>query len=121
MTEKRRDQMRPESKWTIVGTETGRQFFVRFAPKNVDLEELGRPWGLALNNMYDDYEEAHRFADSVDLFMDAIFAAQSEERTLFKETIKHSIHHLRSLLDSEAEFEESSLVAEKAYEALEKL
>ena len=73
---KRLHQMRPESKWTIIGTETGRQFFVRLAPDCLNLEDLGRPWGLAFNNMYDDYEEAHRFADSIDLFMDAIIAAQ---------------------------------------------
>lgn len=36
-------------------------------------------------------------------------------------TIQQSIHHLRSLLDSEAEFEESSAVADKAYEALGRL
>lgn len=118
---KRLHQMRPESKWTRIGTETGRTFFVRLAPDCVELEALGRPWGFAFNNMYDDYEEAHRFADSIDLFMDAVFASKSEERTQLKETVKQSIHHLRSLLDSEAEFEESFVVANKAYEALEKL
>ena len=43
------------------------------------------------------------------------------DRTQLKEAVKHCIHHLRSLLDSEKDFEESSLVATKAYEALEKL
>lgn len=38
-----------------------------------------------------------------------------------KVTIQQSIHHLRSLLDSEAEFEESAAVANKAYEALGRL
>lgn len=38
-----------------------------------------------------------------------------------KTMVRHCIHHLRSLLDSEKDFEESSLVATKAYEALEKL
>lgn len=38
-----------------------------------------------------------------------------------KVIIQQSIHHLRSLLDSEAEFEESSAVADKAYEALGRL
>lgn len=72
---KRRDQMRPESKWTIVGTENCHTYFVRLAPDGVDLEALGRPWGLAFGNVYEDYDEAHSFADSIDLFMDAIFAA----------------------------------------------
>lgn len=75
---KRRDQMRPESKWTIVGTENGHEYFVRFAPNFVDLESLGRPWGLAMMNIYTDYDEAHRFADSIDEFMDAVFAAKEE-------------------------------------------
>lgn len=68
----RRSDLRPESKWTMVGTETGRQFFVRLRPNCVDLEELGRPWGLCFMNLYDDKDEAHRFADSIDLFMDAV-------------------------------------------------
>ncbi len=72
---KRRHQMRPESKWTVVGTETGRTFFVRLAPDFVNLEALGRPWGLSFHNVYEDYEEAHRYADSIDEFMDAVFAA----------------------------------------------
>lgn len=76
---KRRDQMRPDSKWTIVGTENCQQYFVRLAPHCVDLESLGRPWGLAFGNLYDDYDEAHRFADSVDEFMDAVFASLMEK------------------------------------------
>lgn len=75
---KRCDQMRPESKWTIVGTETGRTWFVRLAPHFVNLEALGRPWGLAFGNIYEDYDEAHHFADSIDEFMDAVFAAHVE-------------------------------------------
>jgi len=44
--------------------------------------------------------------------------AESEE---LKERVRNCIHHLRSLLDSSKDFEESSIVSEKAYEALDKL
>lgn len=50
-----------------------------------------------------------------------IFDKQIEERIKAKETVRQSIHHLQSLLDLEKDFEESSLVVEKAHEALEKL
>lgn len=46
-------------------------------------------------------------------------SSQAAIRDKAKDAVRQSIHHLRSLLDSEAEFEESSLVAIKAYEALE--
>lgn len=76
---KKLDQMRPHSKWTIVGTENCQEWFVRLAPDCVDLQELGRPWGLAFGNLYTDVNEAHRFADSIDQFMDAVLEAHVAE------------------------------------------
>lgn len=70
--------LRPDSKWTIVCTENGMDYYVRLTPDFVDLESLGRPWGLAFGNLYKDVAEAHKFADSIDLFMDAVLAAQVE-------------------------------------------
>lgn len=71
--------LRPDSKWTIVATENGYEFYVRLVPEFVNLESLGRPWGLAFGNIYEDVDEAHKFADSIDLFMDAVAAAHVEQ------------------------------------------
>lgn len=72
------DDMRPASRWTIVCSGYG-TWFVRLTPKDADLEDLGRPWGLALATEFTSPYEAHKFADSVDIFMDATFKAKYEE------------------------------------------
>lgn len=68
----RLNQMRPDSKWTHVGYD-GCVWFVRFAPKNMDCAAMGRPWGLMFGTPCATAEEAHRFADSIDEFMDEAF------------------------------------------------
>lgn len=62
---------RPESKWTRVYWDRG-FYFVRLIPNMLDLEEAGRPWGLALATRYNSPYEAHKFADSVDQFFDLL-------------------------------------------------
>lgn len=42
-------------------------------------------------------------------------------RTKAKDAVRQSIHHLQSLMDTESVLEESLIVADKAYEALEVL
>lgn len=70
------DHMRSHSRWTVV-VSTGGQWFVKLAPKHVELEKLGRPWGISLANTYSSPFEAHRFADSIDQFLDAVFSENS--------------------------------------------
>lgn len=75
------DDMRPASPWTMVCSGYG-TWFVRLMPKDADLEDLGRPWGLALATEFTSAFEAHKFADSVDLFMNAAFDAKKQEDEL---------------------------------------
>lgn len=62
---------RPHSKWTWVFVDMS-FFYVRLIPKAISIEDNNREWGLALATQFTSVIEAHRFADSVDLFMDAI-------------------------------------------------
>jgi hypothetical protein len=68
---------RPDSRWTTVYFDRGFHY-VRFTP-HTDLKALGRPHGLALATTYTSEFEAHRFADSVDDFMDALEVVQKRK------------------------------------------
>lgn len=92
------DHMRSHSQWTVV-VNTGCQWFVKLAPKHVELEKLGRPLGISFANTYSSPFEAHRFADSIDQFLDAVF---SENSSLYRSHLElltlmvHAKHHLNS-------------------------
>lgn len=62
------ENQRPASKFTWVFQE-GFTFGVRLVPKFMDLEIIGRNWGLGMAQQFTSPFEAHRFADSVDEFM----------------------------------------------------
>jgi len=68
---------RPDSRWTTVYCDHGFHY-VRFTPP-ADLSALGRPHGLALATTFTSEYEAHRFADSIDEFMDALEASQKRK------------------------------------------
>lgn len=68
------DDSRPHSRWTFVATD-GLGYYVRIIPNFFDIESLGRPWGLALMQRFNSHFEAHKFADSVDEFFEAMVAA----------------------------------------------
>ncbi|MEG0868230.1 MAG: hypothetical protein RSG77_14365, partial [Hafnia sp.] len=70
------DHSRPNSKWTFVAL-SGYEWHVRVCPKDIDNQALGRPAGLSFATTFTSPYEAHRFADSIDEYLDNIFVQQS--------------------------------------------
>lgn len=62
------DNNRPNSSFTMVFA-SGAFYCVRLIPKFMNLDALGRPWGLAFGQEFTSVHEAHLFADSIDHFL----------------------------------------------------
>lgn len=67
------DHHRPKSKFTTVCS-SGAFYCVRLIPKFMNLEALGRPWGLGFGQEFTSVHEAHLFANSIDAFLVAMIA-----------------------------------------------
>ena len=78
---------------------------------------ISNPREISVNGHWPDPRYLVTFQRAVPLAEPVPIPGREDRKTM----VRHCIHHLRSLLDSEKDFEESSLVANKAYEALEKL
>lgn len=55
--------------------------YVRLTPDFVDLEKLSYSWGLSVGGFQDNEEDAKKFAKSVAIFMDGVFAQAIAEAT----------------------------------------
>jgi hypothetical protein len=63
---------RLESRWTMVYFDS--DFYVRLTPKFMELEKAGFSHGISLGTKFSTEADAHRFADTLDKFFDAMAA-----------------------------------------------
>lgn len=82
----RLDQFRRDSLWTMVYFDS--DFYVRLTPKFMELEKAGFSHGISLGTKFSSEVDAHRFADTLDKFFDAMEKTMRADPDRIKELRK---------------------------------
>lgn len=82
----RLDPSRRDSLWTMVYFES--DYYVRLTPKFMELEKAGFSHGVAISSRFSTQADAHRFADTLDKFFDAMAKTMRKNPDRMKELRK---------------------------------